>query len=340
LNSIHIRYSSWIFVNLSKKLIDKKACFLPISDRQEGVLSANLGERKIAEEILDFFSTRIRPRIEQSDWVFEGARIFAETYVAQYFRTLRLSGEQAVRYQGQLHKTNEAVVDMLASLASRGKASMAGEICLTKGSDFVDLILIDQLDDEVRQEVEDLYERVERYEELQLNLTLRLIRDMYEIALPRVMFVVRRALKEASNLKPTASDDRLLDPPDYVDWFSTHVAPDGAVYEIIAGEELRSFYRVARNVASHHKGLRWLPKENLVVLEDRNKPPLEVPVHQFQQRYRYLQCFCDYGVRGILASFCGRERGELSYNVCRDYEATFPSEMPNRASRVVKPYFQ
>jgi hypothetical protein len=310
------------------------------ADRQESMHSANLGERKIAEEIFDFFSTRICPRIEQNDWVFEGARIFADTYVAQYFRTLRLSGEQAVRYQIQLHGTNKAVVEMLATLASRGKAPMAGEIDLTKGSDFVDLILMDQLDDELRQEVQDLHERVVRHEELQLNLTLRLIRDMYEIALPRVMFVVRRALKQASHLKPTATDDRLLDSPNYVDWFSTHVSPEGAVYEIIAGEELRSFYRVARNVASHHKGLRWLPEENLVVLKDRNKPPLEVAVHQFQQRYRYLQYFCDYGVRGILASFCGRERGELSDRVSRDYEATFPSEMPNRAPRVVKPYVQ
>jgi hypothetical protein len=306
--------------------------------RQESMNSANLGESKIAEGILDFFSTRVRPQIEQSDWVFEGARTFADIYVSQYFQTLRLSGEQAVRYQGQLHKTNKAVEDVLVSLAGQGKAPMAGEVDLPKASDFVELILMDQLDDKTRQEVDDLHRRVVKHEELQLNLTLRLIRDMYEIALPRVMFVVRRALKEASRLKPAASDSCLLEPPDYVDWFSTHVPSDVAVFEIIAGEELRSFYRIARNVASHHKGLRWLPEEDLVILEDRNKPPLRVPVHQFQQRYRYLQYFCDYGVRGILASFCGKERGELSLKVCQDYETTFPSEIPNLAPRTVKAY--
>lgn len=308
------------------------------AERQEDTHSANRGEKKIAEGILDFFSAIIRPQIEQSHWVFESARMFADTHVAQYFRTLRLSGEQAVRYQQQLHETNEAVVQTLASLARQGKAPMAGRIDLVKGSDFVDLVLMDQLNDEDKQKVEGLHERVVRHEELQLNLTLRLIRDMYEIALPRVMFVVRRALKEALRLRPTGTDDRLLEPQHYVDWFSTHVDPSLPVYEILAGEELRSFYRTARNVASHHRGLHWLPEQNLVVLKDKNKPPLEVPVHKFQQRYRYLQYFCDYGVRGILASFCAKERGELSLRVCQDYEATFPTEMPNQAPRVLKAY--
>jgi hypothetical protein len=305
--------------------------------RQERIHSANRGEIDIALGVFDFFATDICPHIERDKWVFESARIFADAYVAQYFQALRLSGEQAVRYQLQLHKANDVVRETLAHFAAQGKAPKAGRVDLVKGSDFVDLILLDRLGEGDRQRVESLYRRVTQHEELQMNLTLRLILDMYETALPRVMFVARRALKTAMKLKPTSGDDLLLQPADYIEWLSNHIEPDHSIYEMLAGDKPRAFYKTSRNVASHHRGLRWRPEENLVVLEDRNNS-LEVPVHEFQQRYRYLQYFCDYGIKGILASFCEKERGELSFRVCQDYDATFPSVMPNLVPRVCKPY--
>jgi hypothetical protein len=86
---------------------------------------------------------------------------------------------------------------------------------------------------------------------------------------------------------------------------------------------LASFYNVARNVGSHHRGLAWEPATNEVVLPDRKKT-LRLHVHEFQQRYRYLAVYlCDYGMRGILSAFCKREQGSVSEMLLSEYEKIF-----------------
>jgi len=307
------------------------------AQRQERVSSVNVGELDVAQDIHSFFSSQVVPLVESDDWVFESAQMLAGELVYPYFNALRLSGKQAFEWQKQLHKVNEEAIDLLARLHICGKAPLAGEVDLAKASDFIDLVSIEMLSSEERNQVTDLYKRLRDQEVMQLTVTLSGIRDMYEMALPRVFFVARRAMKKQLGLRPRESDNELLQPSDYVDWYTKHHNATHLLARIIGGKEMRRFYRVSRNVANHHRGIGWVENEDKVVLDDLHHR-LDIHVHKFQQRYRYLVYLCDYGIRAILASFCKMDRGETSNRVFEEYDRTFPSDFPKSKFRHIRPY--
>ena len=61
------------------------------------------------------------------------------------------------------------------------------------------------LDPGTKNEVKLLYEEAKEHEATQAWVTLRAIRDLYELILPRVMFVVRRVIKVMKDMRPTSS---------------------------------------------------------------------------------------------------------------------------------------
>ena len=142
-------------------------------------------------------------------------------------------------------------------------------------------------------------------------------------------------MKVALGLPWKRSDDMLLSPSDYINWYIDHVDDSHPFYCVLGdGEE---FYKVARNVGSHHIGLKWEPGSNIVVLQDRNNT-LSIHVHKFQQWYRYLVHFCDLGVRGILAAFCEGEHGPISNKLVEEYNKTFPSDWRDGERGILVPY--
>ena len=303
--------------------------------RQEENHPANKGEYDIVKGMHEYFACEILPRIVQDDYVFEAATRFATDHAVECFRYLRLGGQEVYRTQQRLDETNDKVYDFLARAYIAEFAPSARNADLPKASDFIEFVDIDRLDENTRAQALALHREVRDHEDLQLTVTLRGIRDSYETNVSRIMFVVRRAMKVALGLPQKKSDGRLLSPPDYIDWYVAHADSNHPFYRVLC--EGRKFYKVARNVGSHHIGLKWKPKSDIVVLQDRDNT-LPIHVHKFQQGFRYLVHFCDLGVRGILAAFCERERGPISNMLVEEYRKTFPSDWTGGEEGIVVPY--
>lgn len=304
---------------------------------QEDTDSRNKGEVQIATIIFNFFSNTVIPLIISEKWVYESSLAFAEKHVKNYFNVIRLAGEQSYKCQQKLHAINEEVIDCIAKMAISGKAPNANNVDLAKASDFTQFILFKNLTPAELQSVNNLHNRALDHEEMQLTLTLRNIRDMYEMGLPRVMFVARRAMKHKLGLKPQTSDEKLLQPSDYFDWYYNNLDKKHELFPIIGNKNFKTFYKIARNVGGHHTGLKWDRDKNIVILEDRSKP-IEIPLLKFQQRHRYLSYLCDYGTRSILSGFCEVEKGLIANKVYQEYDKIFPAGYPSGDGRGVKPY--
>ncbi len=293
--------------------------------RQETIHPANSGEESLVKQMHEYFDTEVLPLIAEDNWVYEAAYEFATLYAQDCFRLLQLAGQEAFRTQTRLLELNDKVTDFLARAYLAGAAPSAGRVDLAKASDFHSLLLVQRLSREMRLESRTLLEQATEHESLQLWVTLRGIRDNYEISLPRIMYVVRRSLKVSQNLSLRSSDGELTDISDYISWYKARVSDSHALYPVLG--ELDGFYKVARNVGSHHHGLEWVPENNEVVLRDRDTV-LKVPVHLFQQKYRHLTYVCDLGLRGILSAFCQREHGGTANQLVRSYARTFPGDFP------------
>lgn len=272
-----------------------------------------------------FFDRHVMRLVRDNNWVFEAAQIFAQDYALDCFRYLKLGGKEIYSTQKKLAEINERVNTLLEQFTLSDAVPEASKIHLAKASDFLSLVDTSKLDENSIKEAKRLYEEAIDNEDLQVQATLRAIRDNYETTLPRVMFVVRRAIKIMQDLEPKASDRNLTGNSEYLDWYEVNVDPSHPLYPVIG--MLRSFYKVARNVASHHEGFSWDATNDQIILEDE-QTKLNMHVHEFQQRYRYLVYLCEFGLRSILAAFCERERGEISDNLVRRYAKTFPEDSP------------
>jgi hypothetical protein len=293
--------------------------------RQETIHPANSGEENLVTRMHAYFDTEVLPLIAEDDWVYEAAYKFATDYARDCFHLLQLTGQEAFRTQSELQELNRKIIDFLARAHLSGAAPLAGQVDLAKASDFQSLLLIHRLSRQMRLEAGKLLEQATDHESLQLWVTLRGIRATYEISLPRIMYVVRRAIKVSQNLSPRPSDDDLIDISSYISWYKAYVSDDHALNPVLG--ELDTFYKVARNVGSHHHGLEWVPESNEVVLRDRHTV-LKVPVHLFQQKYRHLTYVCELGLRGILSAFCRREQGNAANQLVKSYIRTFPEDFP------------
>ena len=305
--------------------------------RQEEIHPSNKGELAIAQGVFIFFNNSVIPTIISEDWIYQAALTFVEEYVQTYFNIIRLSGDQTYQWQQNLLKTNNEVIDLLTRMSLAGKVPQSGDVNLPKASDFTQLILFEKLTSSERLAVDELHQRTLDHEDMQLTLTLKNIGNMYEVGLPRVMFVVRRVIKHIIGEKDTKSDNKLLQPSDYLDWYAQKCDDTHPLYPIIGDEEMQAFLKLARNVSSHHVGLQWDRIKNTVTLADR-KDTLEIPIHLFQQRHRYLVYLIDYGARAILAGFCEAEHSEKSNKIYAQYEKVFPSGFPSGEGRGVKLY--
>jgi hypothetical protein len=303
--------------------------------RQEKIHTANAGEYNLVRSMHTYFDSEVLPSILNDDWVYEATSTFVSDYAIDCFHFLKLSGQEAFNAQKNLLELNEKVVDFLARAYHADAAPSAGIIDLPKASDFLDLVEVDRLSLEMRSEAETLYEQAKDHEFLQLRVTLRGIRESYETSLPRVMYVVRRAIKVKLGLSPQPSDDELTGISEYISWYTARVSSGHPLYPVLG--ELHSFYKIARNVGSHHRGLEWKPESDQVILADDNTV-LTMPLHEFQQKYRCIIYVCELGLRGILSAFCERERGRVSNWLVREYVKTFPDDFPEGEPGTVRFY--
>jgi len=291
--------------------------------RQEEIDKDNIGEYLFVSRIHGFFDKEILPMVISNDWVYESATVFATDYVRDCFLNLRLTGQEVYHTQQKLLQIKELVADFFARAIIAEAASSKDLQKLTKISDFLDYIELEKLDQHVKQYALKLKSVAIDHEELQLRVVLRAIGSCYETTLTRIMFVVRRAMKASSNTPPSNSDNKLLKPSNYFDWLTSYTLEhqDHILNHIFVTH--KEFYRVSRNVSNHHLGLRWLSNQNLVLLPDNNNT-LQIHVDDFHRRFRYLNYFCELGLRGILSAFSKREKGEISNRLVREYRQTFP----------------
>lgn len=293
--------------------------------RQEKIHTANAGEYNLVQGMHTYFDGDVLPLILSDDWVYEAASKFASDYAIDCFDFLKLSGQEAYNAQKNLRGLKKKAVDFLARAYHAGAAPLAGTIDLPKASDFLDLVEVDRLSPEMRSEAAVLHEEAKDHEILQLKVTLRGIRESYETSLPRVMYVVRRAIKVKLGLPPKPSDDELTGISEYISWYTARMSRGHPLYPVLG--ELHTFYKVARNVGSHHRGLEWKPESDEVILAD-DSTVLPMPLYEFQQKYRHIIYVCELGLRGILSAFCERERGDVSNWLVKEYVKTFPEDFP------------
>lgn len=303
--------------------------------RQEELLSANKGEFAFVKNMHTFFSTEVLPRVLQDTWVYEAAERFASQYAMDCFNLLRLTGDEIYRTQQRKLQLNNEVIDTLVRAKSAGAVPEFKSLELEKTSDFKKLILIDRLSKKGRDKVESLYLQTVDHERLHVLVALRSIRDHYEITLPRIMFVIRRAMKRDQDASPSPSDDNLSSISEYITWYSKFVPSNHALFPVLG--ELKDFFLVARNVGNHHQGFSWNSEQNLVILEDRNLR-VEMNVTTYLQKHRYLIHLCELGVRGILSAFCQREQGPISDYLVKEYAKIFPSDWVSNERGIVQLY--
>ena len=149
------------------------------------------------------------------------------------------------------------------------------------------------------------------------------------------MYVVRRAIKVKLGLPPKPSDGELTGISEYISWYTARVSSGHPLYAVLG--ELHTFYKVARNVGSHHRGLDWKPESDEVTLTD-DSTVLTMPLYEFQQKYRHIIYVCELGLRGILSAFCERERGDASNWLVKEYGKTFPEDFPEGEPGTVRFY--
>nr|MBN1228645.1 hypothetical protein [Anaerolineae bacterium] len=298
---------------------------LEVGRHQEKIHTANTGEYNTVKDIHTYFASDVLPSILNDDWVFAAATTFVSDYATDCFHLLKLSGQEAYNAQKSLMSLNSKVVDFLARASLANAAPSAGSVDLIKASDFFNLLEVGKLSPEMRSEAENLHEQAQDHEYLQLKVTLRGIRDSYEISLPRVMYVVRRAIKVGVGLPRKPSDDELSGISEYISWYTSQVNTLHPLYPVLG--ELHTFYKVARNAGSHHRGLGWKSESSQVILADETTS-LMMPLYEFQQKYRHIVYVCELGLRGILSAFCERERGDASNWLVREYVKTFPEDFP------------
>lgn len=294
--------------------------------RQEEIDPTNKGEYAVAQNMHTYFDSKILPLIVSNDWVFEAASRFASEFAIDCLQYLRLGNSEVYNTQKSLLEIKARVKGFVLRAHKAGVLRATETISLIKASDFYDMMDHSRLNRRMRGEAATLYEQAQDQELILLKVTLRAIRDIYETVLPRVMYVVRRAIKMDLGLTPKKSDEKLMGISESVNFYNHYIDSHHPLCPVLG--KLYDFYRVARNAGNHHLGLKWESEKNGVVLQDLNAPPLRVPLHEFQQRYRYLVYLNEFGVRGILSAFSERERGTVSYNLAKEYVKIFPEDFP------------
>ena len=293
--------------------------------RQEGLLKENIGEYEIVKNIHKYFAEAVIPLIHSNDWVYEAATRFATKYALDCIDLFRINAEEISTAQTRLLELKVEILSMIEDAKENGYLKyFTGRRELNKTSDFIELLDISKMTYELRLSVQKLYDRVVDREKLHILSGLRAITDSYETNLARIMFVVKRAIKVKNHISPSESDNLLRGISEDISWYQRYISKDHPLFPILGN--LSNFYKIARNVGNHHKGLEWIPERNLVVLEDNNDR-IEITSSKFIQKMRYMTIYiCDLGLRGILSGFCKREHGEISNKLVKEYIKIFPDD--------------
>lgn len=304
--------------------------------RQEYLLTVNAGELALVKNMHEFFSNTVLPLIVSDDWVFEAANRFATEYAMDCFRLLRSTGIELFQAQQSLMDIKNEVQKIISDAKASGYlVKFRGTKELEKASDFITLLKIKYMSKSWKDKTNDLHSRAVDREDMHVFTALRGLRDLYETSLPRVMHVVKRAIKVADNIERKPSDNELRGISEDITWYSKYIPSNHSLFPVFG--ELSTFYKVARNVGSHHQGFKWDPSSNLVILEDSNEK-IEVNVTEYVQKFRYLIYLCELGTRGILASFCEREQGDFSRVLVTEYIKIFPSGWTGGEKGIVEFY--
>ena len=281
--------------------------------RQEEIAPLHTDDAETGKEIFFFFAESVLPLILSDDWVYEAARRFAAEYADEYFVMLRLL--TSVREnQERLAILRQSVRQFIETVIASGYAP--NSVNLTKLSDFKKIIDLNSLPVNMKLKANLLYDETLDLEHLYVNVVSQAIQAMYEKALPRMFYVVRRALKVKMELEPSIDDKALQDTSRYLNWCYQHLPEPHVLQKALVKH--RNFYRIVRNVDSHKNGPKWRSEANSVYLPDK-KEQITVDITEYSKRYRYLMYFCEVGARGILAAFCDRERGAISNGVMHGY---------------------
>lgn len=304
--------------------------------RQQYLLTANKGEHELIKNMHEFFANIVLPLIISNDWVFDAANRFANEYASECFRLLRLTGLEVFQAQQSLLDIKIEVQEIIKDAKASGYiVPFRGKKELEKASDFITLLQTEKMPMTWKERVNNLHARVVDREEMHVFTALRALRDLYEIELPRIMYVVKRTIKVVDNIERKPSDNELRGISEDISWYSRYIQENHALHPVFGG--LSDFYKIARNVGNHHQGFRWEPSKNMVCLEDLNDS-IEVDATEFIQKFRYLIYVCELGVRGILASFCEREQGETSKKMVIEYYKIFPPDWDSGEKGIVEFY--
>ena len=169
--------------------------------RQEEQLKANAGELKINKGMYNFFAEIVIPLIISNDWVYDAASKFASDFALDCIHIDRLTGNEIYQSQNIIFKLKGEVQKIIQDAKRAGYLKyFTGSIELEKASDFKSLLKTKGMNKIWRIRVEELYKRITDEEKLGMLSVLRAIRDTYEINLPRIMFVVKRAIKVTDNI--------------------------------------------------------------------------------------------------------------------------------------------
>ena len=295
--------------------------------RQEEINPENLGEFQIALKMHDYFVENALPLISNNDSIFAITQTFTDEYAIECFRFLRMTGPETFKTQMRFRELKQNVIKYIKKAKMMDALLITEQVALPKTSDFYHLLDTDKLTQEMHQEALELREEITEQEMLYLLFTLDGMRGVYENVLPRIMFVIRPIIKVLSGEVPKEKDKNLYGISQSLSWYQNRFSEDHPFYPVLG--ELSSFYKVARNVASHHTKLRFIPESDQIILPEESRE-LTIGMTAFQQKYRYLIYFCEFGLRGILGTFCEREKGTISNKLVRDYDKTFPDGFPQQ----------
>ena len=217
--------------------------------------------------IFFFFANEILPLIKFNDWVYDAAKRFAEEFADEYFIMLRLLGS-VEENQERLTDLREEVTEFLKTSMSLGFAPSS--VKLTKLSDFRKIVNHKRLPVPMQNQVDYLYDETVDLEYVYVNVASQAMQAMYEKGVSRIFYVIRRGLKTQMGLKPSSSDDTLLETHQYLNWCNQHTPQNHIISRFLVNQS--QFYKTVRNVDSHVSGPKWLPDTNQVYLPDRDKP--------------------------------------------------------------------
>lgn len=305
--------------------------------RQERIDAHNIGEAQIVADMHTFLDQEVLPAILNNDWVFDAAQAFASKYAEECFATWKLTGDEVYAAQQKLLRLKSEVEDFLERADEFNAVRRSQqELVEEKMSNFPRIVKRYNLPLEMQAEATRLFEEVSEHEALQIRIVVRAIRENYTKILPRLMYVIRRAMV----IKPSESEaqnyEDLKDISEILNWYENAADESHPLYPVFG--ELRALYRVIRNVANHPEDYVWNSNEDTIAFPIPNNKPLKINSRELTQKYRYLVHLCDLGMRGISLAFCEREQGPISNDLLRQYAKIFPENFPGGEEVIVTFY--